>query len=178
MTSLTLTIDRLTLRPIALQDAPAIFSYRSNADINRYQGWIPVDLADVNSFIQNRVSLKFDVPETWFQFVVILKENNELIGDLGVHFHPEDNSQVELGITLSSHHQQQGFASEALHAVINFLLSDCAKQRITASIDPRNSASIRLFERSGFSLKAHIRNSAFINNEWVDDLIYELPIAL
>lgn len=174
MTSLTLTTDRLTLRPIALQDAPAIFSYRSDAVINRYQGWIPVDLADVNSFIQNRVSPGFDVPDTWFQFVIILKENSELIGDLGVHFHAEDNSQVELGITLSARHQQKGFASEAVQSVIRFLFSDCAKEKITASIDPRNMASIRLFERLGFCLEAHIRNSAFINNEWVDDLIYEL----
>ena len=178
MTSLTLTTDRLILRPIALQDAPAIFSYRSDAVINRYQGWIPVDLADVNSFIQNRVSPEFDVPDTWFQFVIILKENNELIGDLGIHFHAEQTGEVELGITLNALHQQKGFAAEALQRMIQFLFSDCAKQKTTASIDPRNAASICLFKRLGFCLKAHIRNSAFINNEWVDDLIYELPIAL
>lgn len=173
MTNLTLTTDRLTLRPIRLQDAPAVFSYRSDAVINRYQGWIPVDLGDVISFIQNRVSPEFDVPDTWFQFVIILKENNEVIGDLGIHFHAEQFDEVELGITLNAFHQQKGFAAEALQRIIQFLFSDCAKQKITASIDPRNAASIRLFERLGFSLKVHIRNSAFINNEWVDDLIYE-----
>lgn len=174
MSKLTLFTERLFLRPISLSDVEAVFAYRSNAEVNRYQGWIPEVLTDVDSFIRNRVSPEFGVPDTWFQFVIILKENSELIGDLGVHFHAEDNSQVELGITLSARHQQKGFASEAVQSVIRFLFSDCAKEKITASIDPRNMASIRLFERLGFCLEAHIRNSGFINNEWVDDLIYEL----
>lgn len=174
MSNLTLFTERLFLRPISLSDVEAVFAYRSNAEVNRYQGWISEDLADVNSFIQNRVSPEFDVADTWFQFVLILKENNELIGDLGIHFHADHANEVELGITLDARHQQKGFASEAVQSVIRFLFSDCAKQKITASIDPRNTASIQLFERLGFCLKAHIRNSAFINNEWVDDLIYEL----
>jgi len=178
LTKLSFSTERLILRPISVLDVEAVFDYRSNAEINRYQGWIPKVLNDVDSFIRNLVSPEFGVPETWFQLVLIRKDNNELIGDFGIHFHAEDNSQVELGITLSSQHQQKGFATEVLQAVISFLFSDCEKQRITASIDPRNTASIRLFERLGFCMKTHIRHSAFINNEWVDDLISELQKEL
>ncbi len=164
--------DRIILRPIRLEDANLIFSYRSNLIINQYQGWIPKTIDDVFYFITNRVSHEFNVPGTWFQFVIIKKENNELIGDIGVHFSDPEGFQIELGCTLSQFMQGKGYATEALNEIINYLFSNLKKHRITASIDPRNEKSIQLFERLGFRKEAHFIKSYYINNEWVDDLVY------
>ena len=45
---------------------------------------------------------------------------------------------------------------------------------ITASIDPKNTDSIRMVERLGFKKKAHFRESLFIRGEWVDDAVYAI----
>lgn len=174
MESIRLISSRLLLRPIHLADASAVFQYRSNHLANRYQGWIPETIADVNDFIVNWVSPEINEPGTWFQFVIIIQDTGELVGDIGVHFSAENNFQAELGITLGEVHQGKGYATEALNEIISYLFNHLEKRRITASIDPRNLRSVSLFERLGFRREAHFRESLLINGEWVDDLVYAL----
>lgn len=172
--SFQLQTDRLIIRQVQQEDADAIFGYRSNAEVNRYQGWIPATIQDVHHFLAHKVSHKINVPDTWVQIVMIKKKNNELIGDMGIHFLLSDATQVEIGCTLSKKYQGKGYATEALKAVIYFLFTELGKRRIVASIDPRNQSSINLFERLAFRKEAHLKECLFINGEWVDDLIYAL----
>lgn len=176
MNSIHISSDRLLLRPIQMEDADSIFQYRSNAEVNRYQGWIPKTIDDVYLFIANKVSPEINQPGTWFQFVIIKKNDNELIGDIGVHFLASDAFQVELGYTLSQKFQGNGYATEALISVINFLFEELDKHQIIASIDSRNHPSIRLIERLGFRKKGHVTENNILNNEWVDDLVYALQM--
>jgi len=172
--NILITLERLMLRPIQLADSASIFIYRSNSTVNQFQGWIPKTVDDVHDFITDRTSPEINVPGSWFQFAIVKKEINEIIGDVGVHFSDSDEFQVELGISLSQIHQGKGFATEALIGVINYLFNRMHKNRITASIDPRNQKSIQLFERLGFRKEAHFKQRYFINGEWVDDLVYAI----
>lgn len=174
MTVIQIKSDRLFLRPIQMDDADSIFMYRSNADVNQYQGWIPVTIEDVHHFIANKVSPEINQPGTWFQFAIIKKDDNELIGDIGIHFVVSDGFQVELGCTLNQKYHGKGYAFEALTATINYLFDELGKRRIIASIDSRNQASIRLIERLGFRKKGLIKENSELNSEWVDDLVYAL----
>jgi len=169
-----LTSDRLILRPVSIGDAEHIFRYRSDKMANKYQGWTPGSLSDVHEFIEHRVSSEINIPGTWFQFSMTRKNTYEFIGDLGVHFLPDDPFQVELGITIDQAYQGNGYATEAMKEVITFLFSQLNKHRIIASIDPRNSQSIKLVERLGFRKEAHFKKSILINGVWSDDLIYAI----
>jgi RimJ/RimL family protein N-acetyltransferase len=169
-----LTSTRLIIRPINLNDSVSIFRYRSDAVANKYQGWIPKNLAETDDFIKNRVCPKINVPDTWFQFVMIIKDNNKLIGDLGVHFFPSDDFQAEVGITIDKQFQGLGYATEALETVITYLFLTLNKRRVIASIDPRNDKSINLVKRLGFRKEAHFKESILINGEWLDDLVFAI----
>lgn len=165
--------ERLLLRPIHRNDASAVFAYRSDKLTNQYQGWIPETFEDVIDFIQNKVCSLMNRPGTWFQLVIVNKESG-IIGDIGIHFTDEESKQVELGCTIAKKYQGHGYATEAMSAVINLLFNELNKHRITASIDPRNTDSIKLIERLGFRQEAHFRESLLINGVWVDDLVYGL----
>lgn len=154
-----LTTERLLLMPINIGHAEAMYRYRSDSVTNRYQGWIPKDVEDVRSFITNRTSPQLNVNGTWFQFVVSLKASGEIIGDIGLHFLGSSNEQVELGCTIGREHQGKGYATEALNEVISYLFDSLDKHRLTASIDPANIPSIRLFERLGFRIDDHLKDS-------------------
>ncbi|MDX1829685.1 MAG: GNAT family protein [Lutibacter sp.] len=164
---------RLRLRPIDNKDAVELFKYRSDAVTNKFQGWIPKELEDAYEFIK-KTSTEIDIVDSWFQFVIIERNSNELVGDIGVHFLDTDKKQVEIGITLDKNQQGKGFATEALKGTIDFLFNKLNKHRITASIDPENNKSIELFERLGFRKEAHFRESLLINGEWADDLIFAI----
>jgi len=166
--------ERLFLRPMLKSDAEQVFSYRADSETNKYQGWIPKTIADVHSFIESRVSPILNIQGTWFQFVVLKTENNEIIGDVGLHFFDRENKQVELGCTIDKKYQKLGFATEAMSEVMHFLFLELNKHRIITSIDPRNVASINLGTKLGMRQEAHFKESIRQNGVWVDDLIYAI----
>ncbi|WP_126650580.1 GNAT family N-acetyltransferase [Chryseobacterium aureum] len=163
--------ERLLLRDITLDDQQDIFNYRSDAEANQFQGWIPETLEEVERFIQ-RNNKEFNQPESWYQLLITDKETKAVIGDIGVHFIGEENVQAEFGITINTSFQGKGYASEAIKAVIDHLFNDLHKHRITASVDPDNTPSIQLMERIGLRKEGHFVKSLFWKNNWVDDVIY------
>ncbi len=165
--------SRLFLRSLTIADAEAICRYRSNKDVNKYQGWIPDSIDDVYDFIENRVSSNFDEPETWFQYVIVLKNLQFIIGDIGLHFLESDSQKVELGCTLDVEYQGQGFAMEALESVIQLLFDVYDKKQMFAVIDPDNCSSIGLFKRLGF-LQENDNTSIHIIDVDDRDLVFTL----
>lgn len=164
---------RTVIRPIKLEDSEAVFNYRSDSKTNQFQGWIPKTLEEVNEFIHKNPA-EFNVPETWFQLVIIETNSDKIIGDIGIHFSDERNLQCEIGCTLNKAYQQKGFASETLQAVIDYLFTRLEKHRIFASLDPRNESSVNLMERLGFRKEAHFKRNLWLREKWVDDLVYAL----
>ncbi|OFY44200.1 MAG: hypothetical protein A2X18_00895 [Bacteroidetes bacterium GWF2_40_14] len=91
-----LETKRLIIRPIKIEDKNEVFEYRSDRETNKYQGWIPTTLSDVETFI-GKISKQINEPETWFQFIIMEKEKQKIIGDLGIHFFDNENKQAEIG---------------------------------------------------------------------------------
>ncbi len=168
-----LKTERLDIHLALPEDAEAIYSYRSDAFENRYQGWFPESVEEVRDYIIN-MPRTFEAANTCFQFAIIRTNDNQLIGDMGIVFTNHNNMQGEIGCTLHKDFQGNGYATEALRAMVNFLFVGLNKHRVVASVDPRNTASIGLIERLGFRKEAHHKESYYLRGEWVDDIIYAL----
>lgn len=167
-----ISTERLFLRSISLSDAESMLRYRSNPKVYEYQNFKPKTIDDVNSFINDKVCKKPNIPDTWHQLSILNKESNELIGDIGIHF--IDDMQVEIGYTLAIEHQVKGYATEAIYNLIDYLFNSLNKHRITASVDPRNTKSIALLERINMRKEAHFKKSYWFNGEWTDDVIFAI----
>ncbi|MDF2850613.1 MULTISPECIES: GNAT family N-acetyltransferase [Sphingobacterium] len=165
--------ERLAIRPIMPEDSRAIFGYRSDKETNKYQGWIPDSLAEVDEFIAKNPNT-FNLPESWFQLVMTDKIAKAVIGDIGVHFFGTEHLQVELGCTIKKEFQQQGYAKEGLKTVIEALFRQYHKHRITASVAPENKASRQLLTSLGFRQEAHFVKSYFHNGQWEDDVVFAI----
>lgn len=141
MNPIEIHTERLIIRTLRPEDAEMVFHYRSDVEENRYQGWFPERVEDVRDFIVNRVSPVMNEAGTWYQFVIRAKEKNRLVGDIGVHFFDASGREVEIGCTLDKAYQRKGYATEAMQKVIGYLF-DAGRQRVMASIDPRNDCSV------------------------------------
>lgn len=164
--------DRLLIRTLQMKDKEDFFQYRSMPEIYQYQSWRPKHIKEIEEFIIKNNAVCLNSQNTWLQLAVCLKEG-QMIGDIGIHF-LEDDYQIEIGYTLSPEYQGNGYALEAVKAVMNFAFTDLKKHRIIASVDPDNIQSIKLLERIGFRKEAHFIKSFRMNNQWYDDCIYAM----
>jgi RimJ/RimL family protein N-acetyltransferase len=164
--------QRLRLSQLVADDASAMYQYRSDPDVCRYQSFEPGSLSDVEAFIGGLQSTAFDTAGTWFQFGIRLQETGLLLGDIGAHFTASDPRQVELGVTVAPKHQGQGFGTEAVIGLLDHLLVGMQKHRVFASVDPRNAPCVALLHRVGMRKEAHFRESLWFKGEWVDDVVF------
>lgn len=169
-----LVTSRLVLRRLTLSDAPTLFRIRSHPAITHFQIWEPPDVDEVVAFIEQQMALDLEVPETWFQLAITIKESGFLVGDCGLHFFERDPHQVEIGFNLAPDHQGNGYAFEALTAVLDFLFNGLDKHRVFASTDPRNKPAIKLLRSIGMRQEAHFKESYWFKGEWTDDLIFAI----
>jgi RimJ/RimL family protein N-acetyltransferase len=171
MWSLPLTTARLRLRRFDAGDATTLATYRSDPAVAKYQGWeAPYAVEAAARLIDEQRDLDGPVAGRWIQIAV--DHEGRLAGDVAVGI--DDGGHVAtIGYTLAVEHQGQGFATEAVGAVIDALL-EAGIGRVQASVDPRNTPSAQVVERLGFEYEGTARRSAFVHGEWVDDDHYAL----
>jgi aminoglycoside 6'-N-acetyltransferase len=163
--------ERLVLRRFTDSDAPTLSAYRSDERVARYQSWEPpVSVADARRAIAAMAAGDPDEPG-WFQYAVELLENRTHIGDVGVHLHG-NRMQADIGFSFAVAHQRQGYASEAVRAVLDHVFTVQGLQRVSAECDARNTASARLLERVGFRREGLRPRYTWIKGEWTDDVLF------
>lgn len=167
-----LVTERLILRRFAMSDLSDLLGLRSDPELLRYQSWEAQDEAAIRSFLTAMAMATLGEPGKWFQFAVTLRTNGELIGDCGLHLLAEDPRQGEIGYTFARAYQGQGFAQEAVDALLTYIFNQLDLHRIAAITDMRNMASIKLLERLGFRREGLTRQAFWNKGEWVDEYIY------
>ncbi|MGO4501343.1 MULTISPECIES: GNAT family N-acetyltransferase [unclassified Dyella] len=166
-----LTTARLRIDALHEGDAAALFGYRADPEVSRYQGWCPQTLADADSFIRTQMALDKPPQCRWFQRAIRSSDDGVLLGDVGFCLSDE---QAEIGITIAPFAQGQGYAGETLQALFHALFGSLAVHRIYASVDPRNTPSMALLASVGMRQEAHFRESLLFRGEWVDDVVFAL----
>ncbi len=159
------------LRP---EDTEALFHYRADPTVARYQGWRPASVAAARGFIDAQQGLVLDTPGRWVQRAIRLRADGALIGDLGVNVPGVREESVEFGITVAPEHQRHGYASEAARALFAHVFGQLNRHRMHASVDPRNVASVAMLRGLGMRQEAHHRQSLWLHGEWVDDVVFAL----
>jgi aminoglycoside 6'-N-acetyltransferase len=169
---LPISTDRLTLRAFTVADAGRLAAYRSDPDVARYQSWtVPFSVGLAERLIAGQEHLRAPAAGEWLQIAV--DHRGTLVGDVAVHL-SEDGQTATVGCTLAADQQGHGWAREAVAALVNALFAEADVQRIEARIDPRNDASIRLFQHLGFVHEGTDVAAVLIDDEWCDDARYAL----
>jgi len=153
-----LASERLVLRQLAMQDAAAMFSLRSDDRVNRYIGRPKqTKIAEAEAFIheitQNRL----------LYWAICTKDSTDLIGTICLWNFSEDKTSAEAGYELLPDFQGQGFMDEALKRIIAYSFEEISLQALCAFTHPENEASKRLLERNGFKPAADQKEAAAEN---------------
>ena len=169
-----LATARLRIDALRAADADALFAYRADPAVARYQGWYPRDVAEARDFIEAQNTLDPARPNGWLQRAIRRSDDGRLIGDMGVCLLEDPHAAVEFGISVAPAQQRHGYAREAAGALFDHVFGPLARPRMVASVDPRNLASMALLRALGMRQEAHHRQSLWLRGEWVDDVIFAM----
>ncbi|MEY2196690.1 GNAT family N-acetyltransferase [Neobacillus sp. BF23-41] len=166
--------NRLILRQFSQQDVDSFYLYRSSPEVAKFQSWEKYQYHDAELFVRKQSKWVPDRPGTWFQFAIALVETNHLIGDCALHTLLDEPRIVEIGFTLAEEHQGNGYASEAVRALLCYVFNGLRKHKAIAFTDVRNEKSIRLLERVGMRREGHLLENYMSKGQWVDEYQYSL----
>ena len=159
--------ERLILRPLSVEDKPAIFyNIANDEEVLKY--YIMNYEDDIDDFSLD-VILDYYVRTGKFCFAIELQDNKTVIGmihECATRF--EDPNEVEIGYAIGKKYWNKGYTTEALKAFIDFLFSQ-GRSKIDASFITENVASGRVMEKCQMTFENAIeKNSLYYRGQYFD----------
>ncbi len=157
MTFTPLQTERLTLRPYALSDIPALVPLIGAREVAATTLRIPhpYTASDARNFIA-RTQEGLD---SELRLGIVLRESDMLCGGVGLRIEA-DHRRAELGYWIGVPYWGKGYATEASRALVDYGFGTLGLHRIFASHFANNPASARVLRKIGMrhegSLRAHI----------------------
>jgi aminoglycoside 6'-N-acetyltransferase len=171
--SFQLETERLILRPFLDEDLDAFLDYRNDPSVALHQSWsIPYSRQQGIDFLNEMKKSRPGEAGVWYQIAIELKVNGALIGDCVFCLLQEEPQQAEIGYSLARAYQGQGYASEAIRRLLDYLFDDLELHRVRAICDVENHASARLLERVGMRCEGHFIESFWIKGRWSSEYWY------
>jgi RimJ/RimL family protein N-acetyltransferase len=171
-----LATERLTLRPAEASDLDATWRFRANPAVNEWMSSASPDFEVYRA--------KFEDPDRLGRTLVV-ELDGRVIGDLMLRL--EDawaqtevadrgrDAQAELGWCLDPEYTGNGYATEAVAALLDVCFTALHLHRVTANCFADNVASWRLMERLGMRRELHgVRDSLHRSRGWIDGFGYAI----
>ncbi len=143
---------RLLLRPFYDSDLDDFFEYASYPGVGEMAGWPHHENKGITKLILD------DFIKTKNQFAIVYKENNKVIGSIGIEHYDEKVYEKfnhlngrEIGYVISFDYWNRGIATEACNLVIDYLFNEVKLDFIAVSHFVKNSRSRNVILKTGFS---------------------------
>ena len=156
---------RLILRRASWNDLDAVHRLMSHPQVMRY--W---SRPEHETLEETRHWLRFLVEPAPDSVDFLIERDGEVIGKAGAWQLPE------VGFLLHPDHWGLGLAFEAMTAVIAHVeAAHPALPELTAEVDPRNAASLRLLAKLGFTETGRAERTLLWRDEWCDSVYLARP---
>ncbi|MDU1217967.1 MAG: GNAT family N-acetyltransferase [Streptococcus sp.] len=136
--------ERLRLRPVTLEDAPAMFEYASDEAVTRYTFPTNQSLEETKNNIA-----QFYLANPLGRWGIELKSNGQFIGTIDLHKIDPVLKKAAIGYIINKKYWNQGLTTEANRAVIELAFEKIGMNKLTALYDKANPASGKVMEKSG-----------------------------
>lgn len=139
--------ERLVLRPLGVKYLQTTHIYASDYENTKYMYYLPNDrLEDTLAFLQKAEQEWEKEDPTFFEFAICI--NDKHIGAVSLYL-DDGRCSGELGWIIYKPYWNQGIATEATKAVVNFAVQELGVNRFTAHCDSENIGSYKVMEKIG-----------------------------
>lgn len=168
--------ERLLMRVMTLDDVDDVHAYQSLPEVCRYLLYEPRSRERVEEKIREwlgmgRLAKVGDDLELALE-LLDGPSKGRVIGHSYFKLTSTDDLSGEIGWSLHPDFEHQGYASEAARAMLAYAFTTLGLHRVTAELDPRNTASVALCKRLGMREEAYFREHMWFKGEWGDTGVY------
>lgn len=164
--------DRLDVRPFTPADVDTFSAYRADPDVARYQSWSDFTVEQGAALVEDMQQRAFATPGLWYQLALVARTLGVLVGDLACKVNEHEPREMEVGFTLAPTHHGKGYATEALHGLLDHAFTTMSLHRVVAVTDARNNAAAALLTRVGMRQEAHFLDNVFFKGAWGSELMF------
>jgi RimJ/RimL family protein N-acetyltransferase len=169
---LPIRTQRLVLRRLAPNDWKDLLELMSDEEFFRYQDGVPMDEDGVLHWLESDAHVKLTTPEQTFYLGIELQSGGKLIGYASLTFTDPQRLQVTFSVGLNRTYQRQGFALEAVEALLGFCFEAVNLHRVAGWCDIRNAAACRLLEKVGLRREGEFLKNRWVQGEWTNSVWY------
>lgn len=162
---------RLVLREPRESDAPALLAVRGDPEVMRLVRR-PLAEQEEDALALIRLVTQQRTEQLSLHWAITRKENDTLIGMIGLWRFMSEHFRAELGYLLARSQWGQGYISEAVNAVSYHAFDVLGLHSIEAHTNPANTASVRVLEKCGFIEEAHLRENVFWQGTFLDTKVF------
>ena len=167
-----LETERLILRDFEKDDWKRVLEYQSDPLYLRYYDWTERTPEAVQEFVGWFLEQQKQTPRIKYQLAIVLRSNERLIGNCGIRMDTTESFQADIGYELDPKHWNQGYATEAAHAIVDFGFTTFGLHRIWAWCVADNTGSAHVLEKLGMRLEGQLRENEYYKDRWWDILMY------
>jgi RimJ/RimL family protein N-acetyltransferase len=170
-TELTLKTNNLILRPFERSDLDDVLSYYSLPEVQRYLDWKARDKSEAKTaFDAMRKQTRLTRPGDILTLAVVRKTDGAVMGHVSLRWTDATAGQGEIRFAIGPAYRRQGYATEAVKAVMTHAFEHFRMHRVYAVTAGQNQASAKLLRGIGMRLEAHYREHALFMGEWDEEL--------
>lgn len=161
--------ERLILRRFTLDDADAMYrNWASDPEVTKFLMWPPHSSVEVTKEVLTEWVVSYEKDDR-YEWCITKKEDGEPIGSIGVVKVSDRIKMAEIGYCISRDCWHQGITSEAMKAVMTYLLEEVGMERIESRHDPKNPHSGAVMRKCGLQYEG-TRIHADWNNSGICDV--------
>lgn len=168
-----LKTERLVLRRFLLSDAEAAYhNWTSDQKVTGYVSWnVHKSVEETEKLIERWIESYEDGNYNW---VVQVAETEEIIGNISAIRFSRKHNNCEIGYCYGSRFWNQGYATEALEAVLDYMLGECGMHVVEARHQSLNPASGRVMEKAGMEKEAVLKDRRYdaVTDTYCDMVCY------
>ena len=102
------------------------------------------------------------------------KADKEIVGTVDLYDFDVRNQRMGVGILIDEKVRNKKYASETLSLIEQYTFSYLKVHQLYAYISVENATSIKLFEKCGFVKNNILKDWIYVDEKWVDVIIYQL----
>lgn len=166
------------LRPLTTRDAPALLDLRTR-NKRFFEPWEPTQSRRHFTLEGQREEIDRATADARrdarYAFGIFIHANDELVGRVALSNVSRGGWQnATLGYYVDEAHNGRGYATQAVRLILDFAFGRARLHRVQAAVLPRNVASQRVLQKSGFSREGRSTKYLQINGVWEDHDVYAI----